>query len=86
MKVVKVVTGGILGLSFGAVLGFVAAAWWSTLGSPSPAPDQGVGWDPISLLHLPMFWASVMFCALAFACVFGYLFSRIGHNKRPSHV
>ena len=68
MKVVKVVTGGILGLPVGAVLGFVAAAWWSTLGSPSPPPGQGVGWDPISLLHVPMFWASVMFCALGF-CV-----------------
>jgi ABC-type lipoprotein release transport system permease subunit len=86
MKVVKVVTGGILGLPIGAVLGFVAAAWWSTLGSPSPPSGQAVGWDPISLLHLPMFWASVMFCALASACVFAYLFSRIGHNKRPSQV
>jgi ribose/xylose/arabinose/galactoside ABC-type transport system permease subunit len=81
MKIVKVVIGGIFGLLVGAVLGLVAAAWWSTLESPPPPPGQAVGWDPISLLHAPMLQAIVGFCALAFGYLFGYLFSRIGARK-----
>jgi hypothetical protein len=86
MKIVKALIGGILGLTVGAVLGFVGIAWWIIARSPSPPPGYAVGWDPISLIHVPMFCATVLFCAVAFAYLFGYLVSRIGRSKRPSQV
>ena len=86
MKIVKALIGGMLGLVIGAVLALVVVAWWLISRSPSPPPGYAVGWDPISLMHVPMFCGSVLFCALAFAFLLGYLFSRIGRPRHPSQV
>ena len=86
MKTLKILVGAIVGLLLGAVLGFVAAAWWSTRGSPSPVLGQGVGWDPISLLQVPVFQVMVVLCALAFGYLFAYLFGRIGRRKQHARV
>ena len=86
MRTLKILLGGIVGLLVGAVLGFVAVAWWSTRGLPPPPPGQGVGWDPISLLHVPIFWATTLLCALAFGYLFGHLFSRIGSARRHAQM
>lgn len=86
MKIVKAVTGGILGLLIGAVLGLVGIAWWGISRSPSPPPGYAVGWDPISLMHDPTLLFIVLLCGLCFGYLFGYLFSRIGHRKHASHV
>lgn len=86
MRILKVLIGGILGLLIGAVLGLVAIAWCLIARSPSPPPGYAVGWDPVSLMREPMFSGSVLLCALGFASLFGYLFSRIGRGKHPSQV
>ena len=86
MRALKITLGGAFGLLIGAILGFVAVAWWAMRGSTPHPPGQAVGWDPISLMHQPIFSGTVLFCALAFGYLFASLFSRIGRGKRPSQV